>query len=307
MKILQNLMRQRGVTMVEMIAVIVITGIIGGAVAVFIRLPVQSYTDSVARAAMTDVADITLRRIARDLRLALPNSVRVTGLAGGPVYLEFLQTTAGLRYLAEEDVVGTSAPGNYLNWNDPAKKSFEVVGGVPSGRHAPVVGNYVVVYNLGPYQEPGNAYDCTVACNRAKIANISTSTSTSTATPAVTTKTTLITMESNPFAAQAVGEKLTSPSKRFYVVTSAVTYRCDRATGKLTRFWNYTIVPEQPMSFTDGNSALLAENVKECDFKYDNLSHLRSGLVGLSIELGIASQPQASLKLEHQVHVDNTP
>ncbi|MEJ7808169.1 MAG: type II secretion system protein [Telluria sp.] len=289
-----NLDRQRGVTMIEMVAVIVITGIIGAVVALFIRLPVRSYTESVARAALTDAADITLRRMARDVRLALPNSVRVAGLAGGPVYLEFLQTTAGLRYLAEDDITGAAPPGNYLNWNDPLKLSFDVVGGVPSGRHAPVVGNFVVVYNLGADQEPGNAYNCgAVLCNRARIAAISPTT---------------ITMDSNPFAAQAAaGVALTSPGKRVFVVSSAVTYRCDRATGRLTRFWNYTITADQPLSFSDGNSALLAENIRACDFKYENLLNVRSGLVGLSLEFGVPGQPQARLPLEHQVHVDNTP
>lgn len=294
MKSSSFLRRQRGVTMIEMIAVIVITGIIGGVVAVFIRLPVQSYTDSVARAAATDVADITLRRMARDLRLALPNSVRVATPAGPAVFLEFMQTTAGLRYLSEDDVTGAAAPLNYLSWNDPLKTSFDVVGGVPSGRHAPVVGNYVVVYNLGPFQEPGDAYNCTgVVCNRAQITALSAS---------------AITMASNPFAAQtAAGTPLMSPSKRFYVVTSAVTYGCNVATGKLTRYWNYTISATQPISFTDGNSALLAENIKSCDFQYTNLSNQRSGLVGLTLDIGIPGQSLASLKLEHQVHVDNTP
>ena len=289
--------RQRGVTMVEMIAVIVITGIIGGAVAVFIRLPVQSYTDSVARATATDAADVALRRISRDLRLALPNSVRRTSPAAGKVYLEFLQTTAGLRYLAEDDVIGTAPPGNYLNWNDVTKTSFDVVGGVPSGRHAPAVGDYVVVYNLGEGQEPGNAYNCSAACNRATISVI---------TP------TTITLATNPFPAQTVaGTALMSPSKRFYVVTSAVTYGCDTATGKLTRYWGYAISDTQPSdaaAFVPGSSALLAENVKSCDFAYTNLSNQRSALVGLSLELRIpGGETAASLKLEHQIHVDNTP
>ena len=287
-------LRQRGVTMIEMIAVIVITGIIGGVVAVFIHLPVQSYTDSVARAAATDVADLTLRRIARDLRLALPNSVRVTTPAGPSVFLEFMQTTAGLRYLSEDDIAGGAAPVNYLSWNDPLKTDFDVVGGVPGGRHAPVVGNYVVVYNLGESQEPANAYNCGAAgCNRAAITAISP---------------TSITMASNPFAAQAAaGTALMSPSKRFYVVTSPVTYACNGFTGKLTRYWNYTISATQPISFTDGNSALLAENIKSCDFQYTSLANQRSGLVGLTLDIGIPGQPLASLKLEHQVHVDNTP
>ncbi|WP_426104869.1 type II secretion system protein [Massilia sp. TSP1-1-2] len=295
MNLFSNLYRQRGVTMVEMIAVIVITGIIGAVVAVFIRLPVQSYTDSVARAAATDVADLALRRITRDLRLALPNSVRVTGPAAGPVFLEFLQTTAGLRYLAEDDVVGATPPVNYLNWNDPLKTSFDVVGVLPADRHAPVVGNFVVVYNLGEGQEPANAYNCASAagCNMAVISAISGAT---------------ITMASNPFAAQtASGVALMSPAKRAYVVTSAVTYGCDRTTGKLTRYWNYTIVKDQPTSFSDGNSALLAENIRGCNFVYANLANQRSGLVGLTIDVGIAGQTSAKLTLEHQIHVDNTP
>ena len=117
-----------------------------------------------------------------------------------------------------------------------------------------------------------------------------------------------ITMASNPFAAQtASGVALMSPAKRAYVVTSAVTYGCDRTTGKLTRYWNYTIVKDQPTSFSDGNSALLAENIRGCNFVYANLANQRSGLVGLTIDVGIAGQTSAKLTLEHQIHVDNTP
>ncbi|TAN77825.1 MAG: type II secretion system protein, partial [Gallionella sp.] len=66
-----------------MVMVIVITGIIGSMVAVFIKAPVQQYFDVARRADMTDTADTALRRITRDLRLALPNSVRVTGAVSG--------------------------------------------------------------------------------------------------------------------------------------------------------------------------------------------------------------------------------
>ena len=86
-----------GFTLVEMIMVIVITGIIGGMVAVFMRAPVQQYVDVARRADMTDTADTALRRISRDVRLALPNSVRVRN-NGGTVFMEFLETIAGGRY-----------------------------------------------------------------------------------------------------------------------------------------------------------------------------------------------------------------
>ena len=66
---------------------IAIVGIIGAMVAVFIRSPVQSYVDSARRAELGDVADTALRRIIRDLRLALPNSVRVTESPVGSVFI----------------------------------------------------------------------------------------------------------------------------------------------------------------------------------------------------------------------------
>jgi MSHA biogenesis protein MshO len=285
---------QRGVTMIEMIVVIVITGIIAGVVALFIRLPVQGYADAVARATATDAADLTLRRMARDIRLALPNSVRLQSSAAPDVrYLEFMQTTGGLRYLAEDDI--GAAPGSlYLDWNDSSKTSFDVVGGLPSGRHAPVVGDYVVVYNLGELQEPGDAYNCSGLCNRGRIKSF----------PA----TGRIELESNPFAAQAGGGVvLMSPGKRMHVVSSAVTYACELATGKLTRYWDYPISALQPTPPAGGKSALLAMNVKSCDFQYASLASQRSGLVGLSIGIKIPGTTEAVLTLEHQVHVDNTP
>ena len=67
--------RNCGFTLIEAIVVIVITGIIASMVAVFIRTPVDGYLDAERRAGLTDIADTAVRRMARDIRLALPNSV----------------------------------------------------------------------------------------------------------------------------------------------------------------------------------------------------------------------------------------
>ena len=107
---------QSGFTLVEMIIVIVITGIIGAVVAVFIRSPVQGYVDMVARAELADEADTAMRRMSRDLRLALPNSIRTT-IAGGTTFLELLLTRTGGRYLDEDDEV---AGGDILDFTSAA-------------------------------------------------------------------------------------------------------------------------------------------------------------------------------------------
>src|SRR5256885_15489911 len=94
--------RERGVTLIEMIIVISITAIIAGAVSVFISRAVEGYADAARRAEMSDIADTALRRMTRDLRTALANSIRITCVAScGPTssahYLEDLRSSGGGR------------------------------------------------------------------------------------------------------------------------------------------------------------------------------------------------------------------
>jgi prepilin-type N-terminal cleavage/methylation domain-containing protein len=74
----KHLRSQRGFTLVEAIIVMVLTGVLAGVMVLFIRQPVQNYVDAAGRAGLTDTADLALRRMARELRSALPNSIRTT-------------------------------------------------------------------------------------------------------------------------------------------------------------------------------------------------------------------------------------
>jgi MSHA biogenesis protein MshO len=284
--------RQRGFTIIEAIAVIVITGIVGGFIAVFIQVPVRAYLNSAGRAEASDLADNTMRRLVRDFRLALPNSVRVDATGR---YIEYIETKGGLRYLAEDDV-DTPGGGTYLSWNNAAALTFTVVGGVPGGRHAPVVGDAIVVYNLGDNQEPGNAYSCSAGpaynCNRAPITALSA---------------TSMTLAYNPFAAQlTAGTPLMSPGKRFQVVSGPVTYGCDAATRRLIRYSGYAYTVGQVAPPTTGSKAILADNVNSCSFSYATLASQRSGMIGVS--LTFAPQDGSNpITLLHQIHVDSTP
>ena len=149
--------KERGFTLVEMIMVIVITGIIGGMVAVFLKAPVQQYMDVSRRADMTDIADTALRRISRDLRTALPNSVRVIAAGACPVTaanpggiglcdsVEFLPTSGGGRYRADTGGAAGclgSPSGEALDFT-AADACFGVLGGMPQGFTGFVAGDLV--------------------------------------------------------------------------------------------------------------------------------------------------------------------
>src|SRR5258706_8126344 len=98
-----------GFTLLEMIVSIVIVAVIFGAT-LFFAYPIQQAGDVTTRAELTDMADNALQRIGRDVRLALPNSVRVTNT--GSVYsVELVPVRSGGRYRAESSGA-TCAAGN---------------------------------------------------------------------------------------------------------------------------------------------------------------------------------------------------
>jgi MSHA biogenesis protein MshO len=278
---------QRGFTLVEMIVVIVIMAIVAAAVAVFIRLPVQGYVDTVARAELVDEADTAVRRMSRDLRLALPNSIRVSN---DGKYLELLLTKTGGRYLDEEDGVADAPGVHILDFNDSAKTRFTVVGAMPTdAAQMPGAGDYLVVYNLGEGQDPANAYCAGDSCgNRTKITAVSGHE---------------ITFAQNVFAAQTPSS-FRSPSHRFQIVTTPVTYAWEN--GAINRYSGYTIASVQPAPSALSAPALLAANVTDCNFSYTP-ANVRNALVGITLSMQKIGANTGTVTLFHQVHVDNTP
>ncbi|CUI09233.1 type II secretion system GspH family protein [Massilia sp. P8910] len=274
--------RQHGFTLVEAIVVIVITGILGGIVATFLRLPVQNYVDSAGRAELTDVADTAVRRMVRELRLALPNTVRVAGAAGTSI--EFVPTKTGGRYLAAEDVEA----GQHLNFVNSADLDFRVVGPLQGGTQQIVAGDTVVVNNMSIDADLANVY-AAVPTNRAQVT-------------AVDAPNKLITLAANPFAAQ--NPPMAHPLHRFQVIGQPVTYSC--ANGMLYRHANYGYnAVQNPVP--SAAPAILATNVESCEFNYFLVGNTRSALVRLTLTLRRANGNDGAIRLIQQVHVDNNP
>jgi MSHA biogenesis protein MshO len=277
----QTARRAAGVTLIEMVIVITITAIIAGGVAVFISRPFESYIDAARRAELTDIADTALRRMTRDVRTALPNSIRITCVPAGCAsttdvyYLEYIQTSGGGRYRAELDSAGNGNPLDFTTTDS----SFDVVG-------APVTlaaGNSIVIYNLASSGTIANAYN--VGDNRAATSSTG-AVSTITLSPAF----------KFPYPA---------PGKRFHVAEYAVTYECNPTTGVLRRYWSYGIPVSQatPPTSPTPLTALLATAVTNCSFTFTSTGS-RTGVLGVAIRVARSGE---GVQLFQQVHLDNAP
>lgn len=292
---------QGGFTLLEMIVVMVITGILGGMVALFIRGPVQGYVDSARRAGMAGVADTALWRITRDVRMALPNSVRVRGAVSGSgscngtenCYLEFIPMTGGGRYrsssgVAGDDILDSSGTDIF----------FDVLGELP----AFVSGASIVIGNTSP-SGASSVYSGYNMAACPAVAPYCASTNAITGKPAIT------------LAASSVLLPL-SPGNSLQVISTPVTHVCvpvaGGAGGTLMRYWGYAIQDVQtktdsiaeldalvnPPTATRG-SALLATNVSACSFVLAS-----PGLATMQLTL---TESGESISLYGAAHVANVP
>ncbi|MCP4597307.1 type II secretion system protein [Neptuniibacter sp.] len=90
-------MRQRGFTIVELIVVITLLSIISLVTVGFITSTMQGYADLKRRDQLSSAARVAVERMAREVRNALPNSIRVP--ADGSC-LEFIPAIAASRYVS---------------------------------------------------------------------------------------------------------------------------------------------------------------------------------------------------------------
>lgn len=280
---------QRGFTLIELIMVIILLGVVGGMVAVFMKSPIDAYFDSARRAGLTDVADTTVRRIERDIRKALPNSIRTAGNQ----CVEFIPTKIGARYRA-----GLGGGGDVLDFS-LLDDSFNML-----WRNADLLapqqiatGDWVVVYNLGI---PGA--DAYAAENTSAV----TAASAESGSPVES----VIEINATQFP-------LESPSNRFHVIPQAeqvVRYVCVGANGTNAQGHGNGTLYRQilalplaasascPTSVT--GAARMANRVSACNFSYSGSDLQRNALLSLRLQLTDGGE---TVSLQQEVHVSNTP
>ena len=285
-------MKASGFTLVELVMVIVITGILAATLTVFLKPAIDSYVDTRRRAELTNLADTALRRMAQDIRRAVPNSVRTGPGAFSKSCFQLVPTIAGGRYRMDSDTVNDSsapcAPSATCSApldTTQATTAFDVLSPLDQ---IPSKDDWVVIDN----QDTDSVYSGT---NRAQVDSV--------LSPAggmrVTDGRHRISVTSKQFPGDNGGG-------RFVVVANTeqtVFYSC---IGKALYRTVAAFDTDPATACAQTSGAKVASDVTSCAFLYgpNQGATQQSGFVWMRIEL---SQENESVVLAYGVHVDNVP
>lgn len=289
-------MLERGMTLIELIVVIALTAIVASMVGVFIIRPVEGYTALGRRAELVDSAESALRRMTRDIRLAVPNSVRRTDLAPG-FALELLPAIDGGRYATAQ---GT--PCEDLDFA-AADDQFDILGTFSTLGNGSPANHRLVINNQGE----GTGFDVYadgISPSPAAplvITPVGTSITISTGTCATNGKHNITLSAAHQFRAA-------SPRHRVFVVTTPVSYLCDPGSRTLVRYSGYPIQTAQPttaaaLTGLGASSATVAANLESCSVTTLTSQIRDRGLVTLTLTVHDQGE---RIWLVQQVQLDNS-
>lgn len=304
--------RVAGYTLIEMVIVLVVTGILVAGASVFIVRVIQGYGDVSRRATLVDAAESALRRMARDIRLALPNSVRVSDSGTGTSFaLEFLPILDAAKYNSE---TGSNCARIKVG---QSTTDFDILGCFRN----PVVTQYVgagpttafrlVINNRGTSVYTDTSITSPITPIGTSISvHVSDANSASCGAVVGTCGTVSGAANYRHHITLSTGHKFgsDSPNQRLYAVSKPVSYLCDSATGKLTRYYDYAIQPTQittaaGFAAITSSSALVSDRVSACRVFTATSDVKNRGLVTLTLGL---SESGETIRLVHQVQLDNS-
>lgn len=286
-------------TLVELVMVIALAGLVGVMISTVLSRPMEGFAGQSRRAILVDQAAGALNRMTRDVRLAVPNSLRVS--ANGQA-LELLLIHSAARYRPNR--VG----GEGLQFSNAAAGTCgsSTTGGrcdsvqVLDAGFDPAGARWMVLYNVGA--ETGGAptpgSNVWSYANPGVIAPTGVTFTTLAGAPAGESHVALGNLPGGDFRFAYA-----SPQRRLYLAQTVVGYRCQG--GQLVRYsYNQLLgaIPAVPPIGSDPQP--VATNVTACNFVYQSGGSTRAALLNLTLGLGLAGE---NLQLLQQVHVDNAP
>jgi MSHA biogenesis protein MshO len=284
------LMRERGFTLVELIMVMVITGILAGSMTVFFKPAVDSYLAVGRRAAMTDVADGAMRKMIRDIKMSVPNSIRLATSQ----CVEMVPASDGGRFRTGPDTDPTHTPALWIDTNAPVT-DFDTLTPFTSTVSA---GDWVVIDNQ-------NTDDVYTGINRAAIQS-------NVASPAATAGQRRITLKN------ATQFPIGYDGGRFQIVPNsqqAVFYACaspgvdadGTGTGTLYRFSAAFggVIPGTCNTVTAA-TPIIASKVANCAFTYNANPGATQESGYVEVQLTLQDRGEA-VSLQYGAHVENVP
>lgn len=259
----------QGFTLVELVMVIALAGVVVVLVSTVMSRPLQSFVDQSRRAELVDKASVALNRMARDVRLAVPNSLTAIGSS----QIRLLSIAAAGRYRANQpDAVGPRVDPPQCT-QAGAVCSIDILS--PITPAADNSAHWLIIYN-------------TDASELSTVASPS----------VISPKAFIWSAGSLRANLQGYRFKYASPQHRFYLAKEVVGYRC--AGDRLLRSVSANLDGTNPVE------SLVADSIAAngCSFSYDPGTSTRGGLVTLRLSL---DQDGETITLLQQVHVDNAP
>lgn len=277
--------RQSGFTLVELILVIVLCAIVGTMVSTVLSRPLEGFVAQSRRAELLDIGAAALDRMQRDIRMAVPGSLR---LSGDGQALELLLIHSAGRYLPNR------SDGVSLDFsttpNAQCRGPLDAATTLPRCDVLQVLAPDLLPPASGWLVIASTPFSWT-ASNPGGI------------TPTGTAFTRLadsvdypgislirVVPQGGDFAFASA-----SAQRRIYFADRVIGYRC--SAGQLLRYEHDQLQATLPAA-PPATARLQADRVQGCDFRFSN------GLAGLRLNIGAAGE---SIRLARQVQVSNAP
>ena len=281
----------RGFTLMELIVVIIILGVMAVGISGFITLSTQTYLNVSERDELLSSARFVIERLNRELRNAVPNSIRIRNLDNNYQCIEFVPIVASTVYT---DIPVTP---------EPARNNLTVVRVLDINDNDYVCANGSCNDSIAIYPIEQGAVDIYSPANNKRFAMQS-----------YTRVGPLgaILLENNQTFAQH------SPTNRAYILNSPVSYCLELNGGKaeIYRYQNYGFNINQPapnksiMPFSLMAQALVFTNVNNINIDHNGAFFLQNATLQrnavVQVELTF-SRDGEEVVFDNDIHINNIP